>query len=52
VGATRLLPKGRLLLKAGTISVTFHPPLDPAEYSEKEALMEAVRGAIEAGLSE
>lgn len=51
VGATRLLPKGRLLLKAGTISVTFHPPLRPADFPDKEELMEAVRGAIEAGLS-
>jgi 1-acyl-sn-glycerol-3-phosphate acyltransferase len=52
VGATRLLPKGRLLLKPGTISVTFHPPLRPADFSEKEELMEAVRSAIESGLSE
>lgn len=51
VGATRLLPKGRLLLKAGTISVTFHPPLRPADFPDKEELMEAVRSAIEAGLS-
>jgi 1-acyl-sn-glycerol-3-phosphate acyltransferase len=50
VGATRLLPKGRLLLKAGTISVTFHPPLRPADFPDKEELMEAVRSAIEAGL--
>jgi 1-acyl-sn-glycerol-3-phosphate acyltransferase len=52
VGATRMLPKGSLNLKSGTVSVTFHAPLDPAEYSEKEALMEAVRSAIESGLSE
>ncbi len=52
VGATRLLPKGRLLLKAGTISVTFHPPLCPADFPDKEALMEAVRRAIESGLPE
>ena len=51
VGATRLLPKGRLVLKPGTISVTFHPPLCPADFQEKEELMEAVRSAIEAGLS-
>jgi 1-acyl-sn-glycerol-3-phosphate acyltransferase len=50
VGATRMLPKGSLNLKSGTVSVTFHAPLDPAEYSEKEALMEAVRSAIESGL--
>jgi 1-acyl-sn-glycerol-3-phosphate acyltransferase len=51
VGATRLLPKGRPLLKAGTISVTFHPPLRPADFPDKEELMEAVRSAIEAGLA-
>jgi 1-acyl-sn-glycerol-3-phosphate acyltransferase len=50
VGATRMLPKGRLNLKSGTVSVTFHAPLDPARYSEKEELMAAVRDAIEAGL--
>jgi 1-acyl-sn-glycerol-3-phosphate acyltransferase len=51
VGATRMLPKGSLKLKSGTVSVTFHAPLDPADYSEKEDLMEAVRSAIESGLS-
>jgi 1-acyl-sn-glycerol-3-phosphate acyltransferase len=50
VGATRLLPKGSLRLKSGTITVTFHAPLYPAEYSAKEELMAAVRDAMEAGL--
>ena len=50
VGATRMLPKGSLNLKSGTISVTFHEPLHPADYSDKEDLMAAVRNAIEAGL--
>jgi 1-acyl-sn-glycerol-3-phosphate acyltransferase len=50
VGATRMLPKGRLNLKSGTVSVTFHAPLHPADYSDKEELMAAVRDAIEAGL--
>jgi 1-acyl-sn-glycerol-3-phosphate acyltransferase len=49
-GATRMLPKGRLNLKSGTVSVTFHAPLDPKDYSEKEELMAAVRDAIAAGL--
>jgi len=51
VGAARMLPKGSLSLKSGTISVTFHAPLHPADYSDKEGLMAAVRNAIEAGLS-
>lgn len=51
VGATRLLSKGSVRLKSGTISVTFHAPLDPTDYSEKEELMAAVREAIESGLT-
>jgi 1-acyl-sn-glycerol-3-phosphate acyltransferase len=50
VGATRLLPKGSLRLKSGTISVTFHAPLDPSDYGTKEELMAAVRDTMEAGL--
>ena len=50
-GATRMLPKGSTKLQSGTIIVTFHAPLDPADYADKEGLMEAVRSAIEAGLS-
>jgi 1-acyl-sn-glycerol-3-phosphate acyltransferase len=50
-GATRLLPKGSLNVKAGTVTVTFHAPLHPRDYSDKEELMEAVRSAIESGLS-
>jgi len=50
VGATRMLPKGSLNLKSGTVSVTFHAPLHPADYSAKEDLMAAVRDAMEAGL--
>jgi 1-acyl-sn-glycerol-3-phosphate acyltransferase len=50
-GATRMLPKGSTRLRSGTVTVTFHPPLYPADYSEKEDLMEAVRSAIKSGLS-
>ena len=50
VGASRMLAKGSLNLKSGTVSVTFHAPLHPADYSDKEELMAAVRDAIEAGL--
>ena len=49
-GATRMLPKGSTRLKSGTVTVTFHAPLRPADYSEKEELMAAVRNAIESGL--
>jgi 1-acyl-sn-glycerol-3-phosphate acyltransferase len=50
-GTTRLLPKGRLGLKSGTVKVTFHAPLNPADYADKEELMEAVRNEIQSGLA-
>ena len=50
VGATRLLPKGSTSLQSGTVTITFHRPLNPAEYASKEDLMEAMRGTIAAGL--
>jgi 1-acyl-sn-glycerol-3-phosphate acyltransferase len=50
-GTTRMLPKGSTRLRSGTVTVTFHPPLNPADYSEKEELMAAVRSAIESGLA-
>jgi 1-acyl-sn-glycerol-3-phosphate acyltransferase len=49
-GATRLLPKGSVSLKSGTVTITFHAPLHPANYANKEALMDAVRNAIAAGM--
>jgi 1-acyl-sn-glycerol-3-phosphate acyltransferase len=52
VGATRLLPKGSVSLKSGTVTITFHEPLHPAAYVSKGDLMDAVRSAIEAGLSD
>ena len=51
-GAIRLLPKGSKNLKAGTVTVTFHSPLHPADYSDKEDLMKGVRSAIESGMSD
>ncbi len=49
-GATRMLPKRSTRLRSGTVTVTFHAPLNPADYADKEELMEAVRSAIESGL--
>jgi 1-acyl-sn-glycerol-3-phosphate acyltransferase len=49
-GAQRLLPKGSMCLKSGTVTVTFHALLQPAQFPDKEALMEAVRSSIESGL--
>ena len=49
-GSRALLPKGSLNLRRGTVTVTFHPPLQPSGYAAKEELMQATRLAIESGL--
>ncbi len=46
-GTTALLPKGSKRLKSGTVTVTFHEPVHPADFADKDALMLAVRNAIE-----
>lgn len=50
-GSHRVLPKGRLLPRPGTIDVRFHPPIDPAACESLEELMAATRAAIASGLS-
>ena len=49
-GTEKLMPKGSLRLHPGTVRVIFHPPLDPANYSTREDLMEAVRNSIASSL--
>jgi 1-acyl-sn-glycerol-3-phosphate acyltransferase len=51
-GTESMMKKGSLRLYPGTAHVTFHAPLDPAEYATREALMDAVRAAIASGLPE
>ena len=51
-GTESMLQKGSVRLTPGTARVTFHPALNPKEYASREALMAAVRSAIESGLPE
>lgn len=50
VGTHRLLPKGKLRLRAGTVEIMFHAPLDPNAFPGRDGLREAVRTAIASGL--
>jgi 1-acyl-sn-glycerol-3-phosphate acyltransferase len=50
VGTHEMMPKGSNKLKPGTITAIFHPPIFPADFSKREALLQAVRSAIESGL--
>jgi 1-acyl-sn-glycerol-3-phosphate acyltransferase len=50
LGTYESWPKTRFALRPGTATVFFHPPLNPADYADREALMQAVREAIESSL--
>jgi 1-acyl-sn-glycerol-3-phosphate acyltransferase len=39
-------------VRPGAAYITFHEPLDPARFSTREELMEAVRAAIASALPE
>jgi len=44
------MPKGRFAVQPEHVTVTFHAPIDPAEFTDRDALMQAVRRSIDAGL--
>jgi 1-acyl-sn-glycerol-3-phosphate acyltransferase len=46
LGTRAIWPKGRFAIKPGTATVVFHQPIDPKQYPDRDALMEAVRSAI------
>jgi len=50
VGSHSLMPKGRFALKAGTVTVIFHAPIEPQDFGDRDALMEKVRTVISGGL--
>jgi 1-acyl-sn-glycerol-3-phosphate acyltransferase len=52
VGSHELWPKGRFGITKGTVTVVFHDPVDPQKFSDREALITAVRSKIESALPE
>jgi 1-acyl-sn-glycerol-3-phosphate acyltransferase len=51
-GTESIQGKGSLRMHPGMARVVFHPPIDPAGFSTREELMQAVREAIASGLPE
>jgi 1-acyl-sn-glycerol-3-phosphate acyltransferase len=51
-GTHHVMPKRRFSIQPGLVTVTFHSPIEPHEFGNREALMEKVRGAINSGLPE
>jgi 1-acyl-sn-glycerol-3-phosphate acyltransferase len=51
-GSEHMMTKGSLRIKPGTAHLTFHPPIYPKEYADRDQLAQAVRAAISSGLPE
>jgi 1-acyl-sn-glycerol-3-phosphate acyltransferase len=51
-GTETMMKKGSARIQPGTAHIRFHAPIDPAQFSTREELMEAVRAAIALGLPE
>jgi 1-acyl-sn-glycerol-3-phosphate acyltransferase len=52
VGTRYAMPKGRFAIKPTTVTLTFHPPIEPKDFGDRDSLMEKVRSVIESGLPE
>src|SRR6185369_17233257 len=52
IGAYEVWPKGSFRVSPGKMSMVFHPPMDPKQFSSREQLLEAVRAKIESALPE
>ena len=52
VGTHEILPKGKMLISANAsvAKIIFHQPIMPGDFSDREALIAAVRDAIASGL--
>jgi 1-acyl-sn-glycerol-3-phosphate acyltransferase len=50
LGTAECWPKGTWAMKPGTATLVFHAPFDPANFTDRDALMVAVRGQIASAL--
>ena len=51
-GTHEAWPKGKFELRPTNVTVTFHRPIDPKTFTDRDALIEAVEDAIRSGLPE
>jgi 1-acyl-sn-glycerol-3-phosphate acyltransferase len=50
LGTREIMPKRSLLIHPGTARLVFHPPIHPADFSDRDELMAAVRDRINGAL--
>jgi 1-acyl-sn-glycerol-3-phosphate acyltransferase len=52
LGTYEMMPKGNRIVRSGTATLVFHPPVEPKNFASREELMGAVREAIASALPE
>jgi 1-acyl-sn-glycerol-3-phosphate acyltransferase len=52
LGTLESWPKTRFALRPGTATVIFHPPIEPRQFTDRDAVMMAVRESIASALPE
>ena len=52
LGTAESWPKGTWAMRPGNVILIFHPPIDPADFADRDALMAAVRHQIASALPE
>ena len=52
LGTYEMMPKGKFVVKPGTATLVFHPPVDPRKFASREELMQAVWETINSALPE
>lgn len=50
LGTFEMMPKGKFASKGGTVTMIFHPPIDPTKFASREDLAEAVANTIKSAL--
>jgi 1-acyl-sn-glycerol-3-phosphate acyltransferase len=50
VGTHHILPKRSVRIRPGEVTLVFHAPLDPRQFADRDALLIAVRAAIDSAL--
>ena len=50
VGTHEIMPKARFRISPGTAKIMFHDPIEPAEFGNRDCLMERVRAVVNQGL--
>jgi len=50
LGTYEMMPKSSSIVRSGTATLVFHPPIDSKQFSNREELMQAVWNSINSGL--